>query len=410
MTWFAQGAKMDRSSQNISADVIVVGSGLAGLTLSLILAKGGLDVACLDRLNPDDVLKASYDGRTTAISLGSKPVLQRAGIWDAIAPQGCAIRDIHITDNHSPVLLEFLAREVEEDAFGWIFENLQLRQAMFREAAKTKQLQLLAPCSIAALDRTDTHVQATLDDGRDVTAPLIVGADGRRSFVRDWANIPSRTYSYEQQAIICTAIHDKPHNNVAVEDFCQEGPFAILPMTDDSSGQHRSSVVWSCHNLSKDKSPLHWSDEVFNAALTARFPEWYGNVRLEGSKAAYPLGLNHAVTYIAERTALISDAAHGIHPIAGQGLNLGYRDVDVLGDLLINAKTADQDLGAASLLNNYQSRRRVDVMAMIAATDTLNRLFSNKVPPIALARKVGLKMVQKLPAARRFFIRKATTG
>ncbi len=387
------------------SDIVIIGGGMAGLSLACILSQNGLEVTCIDREDPAAMLKADFDGRTIAISAGSRTVLEDAGIWENIAKDGCAIRDIHISDSGSPVLLEFLSRDVDEDAFGWIFEARVLRRGLVQKAKKIKTLHYKAPASVKSMNVEDDHVYVTTDDGETIEASLLIGADGRRSFVREWAGIQTRQWSYRQQAIVCTVIHDNPHNNIAVEDFRAEGPFAILPMHDDDKGRHRSSVVWSEHDAKK--SAMQWSDNTFNAALTSRFPERYGEVQLNGKRFSYPLGLVHAHAYISERTALVADAAHGIHPIAGQGLNLGYRDVACLSGLLIEAKENQQDCGSDQLLQHYQLLRRTDNMSMAAATDGLNALFSNPVTPFRLIRTLGLRAVQKFDPAKRFFMRQA---
>jgi 2-polyprenyl-6-methoxyphenol hydroxylase-like FAD-dependent oxidoreductase len=235
---------------------------------------------------------------------------------------------------------------------------------------------------------------------------LVVGADGRGSFTRAWMGVGARRRDYKQRAIICTVRHENPHENIAVEHFWPQGPFAILPMADGPDGAYRSSVVFTEHGPERT-SLMGYSDEAFEAALATRFPARYGQVELAGQRAAYPLGLVHASEYIAPRMVLIADAAHGIHPIAGQGLNLGFRDVGVLADLLAEAKAQGADPGGQNLLESYQRQRRIDNVAMIAMTDSLNRLFSNNIMPVRLLRKAGLRAVSKLPIAKRFFMRQA---
>jgi 2-octaprenyl-6-methoxyphenol hydroxylase len=240
-----------------------------------------------------------------------------------------------------------------------------------------------------------------LEEG-EIEAKLIVGADGKKSFTRDWMDVPVREWNYKQRAVICTAAHEHPHNNEAVEHFWPEGPFAILPMSDDENGTHRSSVVFTEHGPEQN-SLMKLSDEEFNAELRRKFPENYGHVEMIGRRAVHALSLVHAARYIAPRMCLVADAAHGIHPIAGQGLNLGFRDVKALGDLTKGAK----DPGNQDILENYQRTRRFDNMAMVAVTDGLVRLFSNNSPSMRALRRTGLKLVGKLPAAKRFFIRQA---
>lgn len=392
-------------NRDFDADVIIVGGGPAGLGLAAILGRHGIDALCIDREKPADTVAPAFDGRTTAISFGSRRVMEEAGAWTALADGACAIEDIQILDSNSPVLLDFLIGDVDGDAFGWIVENRHLRAALY-QAVKKSGAQHVAPAAVTDFSRDDDGVNVHLADGRILRAPLVVGADGRQSFTRDWMDVGTRGWTYKQRAIVCTVIHGNPHNNVAIEHFRPEGPFAVLPMADDDNGNHRSSVVWTEHG-SGNHSALDYDDTTFNAALGARFPDWYGAVKLNGGRFSYPLGLVHAHNYIAPRMALVADAAHGIHPIAGQGLNLGLRDIALLAELLVDAKRAGTDYGSDAVLQEYQRRRRPDNMAMAAATDTLNRLFSNNVPPVRILRQIGLRLVQKTTPARKFFMRQA---
>lgn len=393
-------------NRDFDADVIIVGGGPAGLGLAAILGRHGIAALCIDREKPIDTLAPAFDGRTTAISFGSRRVMEEAGAWDALSEEACAIEDIQILDSDSPVLLDFLIGDVDGDAFGWIVENRHLRLALMAALKKSSIATHIAPAAVTDFSRDDDGVTVHLADGRKLRAPLVVGADGRQSFTREWMGVGTRGWTYKQRAIVCTVIHANPHNNIAIEHFRPEGPFAVLPMADDENGNHRSSVVWTEHGTGHH-SALNYDDATFNTALNARFPDWYGNVRLNGGRFSYPLGLVHAHDYIAPRMALVADAAHGIHPIAGQGLNLGLRDIALMAELLVAAKRAGDDYGSDALLQEYQSRRRPDNMAMAAATDTLNRLFSNNVPPVRILRQIGLRLVQRAAPARKFFMRQA---
>lgn len=384
----------------VFCDVAIIGGGMAGLSLSCLLGRAGLDVVCIDKAVP----KPSADLRTTAISFGSRKILEEAGIWAQIK-DACPIEDIRILDGNSPLLLQFLSDEVEGRAFGWIVLNSDLRAAMEKAVASYASVRVIAPAEISDLQKDNDHVRFSAA-GRNYAAKLLIGADGRGSFIREWMDVPVRGRDYKQRAVICTAGHERPHHNRAVEHFWPEGPFAILPMCDDAKGGHRSAVVFTEHGSDKT-SLMRFSDAEFEIALAARFPESYGAVRMIGSRAAYPLSLSHAAAYTAPRTALIADAAHGIHPIAGQGLNLGFRDVKVLADLVAESHRAGRDIGGADLLARYERARRFDNTSMVAVTDGLVRLFSNDMPPVRALRRAGLKIVGRLPAAKRFFMRKA---
>lgn len=387
------------------ADVIIIGGGLAGLTLAGLLGRNGIDVICLDRDPPAAQLSATFDGRTTAISYGSRQILEQSGVWDMLEDEGhgaCAIETIDILDGASArVALQFDSAEAG-NMFGWIVENRDFRACLYRHVQTLPSVRHIAPAAAAGFIAYDDHAEVTTTDGQVYTAKLVIGADGRNSAVRDWAGIGTRAWPYKQQAIVCTVAHDHPHRHVAVEHFRPEGPFAILPMTDDAQGQHRSSVVWTVEQAAKS-SPLDWPEDVFNTALTARFPERYGEVRLIGKRFAFPLGLIHAHDYVGTRVALVADAAHGIHPIAGQGLNLGLRDVADLAEKISGA----EDAGDAAVLSAYQRNRRLDNVAMAGATDILNHLFSNDMQSVALMRRAGIAAVSRSKTAKRFFMKQA---
>lgn len=387
------------------ADVIVVGGGLAGLTLACLLGSKGLEVICVDREAVPATTKAQFDLRTTAVSYGSQLVLRDAGVWPYVADKACPIRDIRILDGGSPVLLQFLSAEIGDTPFGWIADNLELRLALHRRIAELDTVTHLAPATVSGFDVATDHVSVTLEDGRVLSARLVVGADGKNSTVRQFMKAPLHGWMYGQSAIVCAVAHEHPHNHVAVEHFRAAGPFAILPMTDAPDGSHRSSLVWSVHG--DGPTPMEYDEDTFNAALAARFPAEYGEVRLLGRRAIWPLGLQHVHTYIAPRMALVAEAAHAMHPIAGQGLNMGLRDIAALADLLAGAKDEGRDPGAPELLRAYQTARRFDNMTMMAATDGLTRLFSNNLPLLSPLRRLGVAMVQKIPPARRFFMHQA---
>ena len=396
--------KKDKENGNKYVDVAVVGGGLAGLSLACLIGQAGLKVAIIDKADPSTPMTG--DERTTAISYGSSRVLAQAGIWDKLESLGNPIRDIKILDGDSPVLLRFLSEEVEDKEFGTILLNSDIRKILNKKISNLPNIELLAPEDVRDFKIHDGAVDVILNSGLTLQAKLAIGADGRQSFMRQWLDIETRQWSYDQTAVVCLVSHEKPHHDIAVEHFWPDGPFAILPMADDQNGKHRSSLVFTVHGDRKDKL-MGLSKESFNSILRDRFPEEYGHVEMLGERSAYPLSLVHAAHYIGERMVLIADAAHGIHPIAGQGLNLGFRDVKELARLIITAHEKGQDVGSKDLLETYQRRRRPDNMAMVAVTDGLVRLFSNNSPPLRLVRRLGLRAVSKLPPAKRFFMRQA---
>ena len=387
-------------------DVIILGGGLAGLSLSCLLGEiDGLSVACIDRDEPEKLMAG--DERTTAISYGSSKVLERAGVWENIVKKGCPIRDIEILDGDSPVLLQFLSSEVEEKSFGWIVSNSHIRKCLMENISSCANVDHIAPVKADDFKVSDDKASVILNDGRALSASLIVGADGRNSSVRTFMGVPVRSWSYNQRAVVCFVEHENPHNNKAVEHFWPKGPFAILPMNDLDDGRHCSSLVFTEHGRDNE-SLMQLSDEAFKEQVALRFPESYGDIDiLDNKRMAFPLSLVHAAEYIAPRMALVADAAHGIHPIAGQGLNLGFRDLDMLSMLIKDAHEKGQDIGAQNLLISYQRKRRPDNMAMVAVTDGLVRLFSNDLPPVRFLRRTGLKAVSRIGKAKKFFMRRA---
>lgn len=393
-------------SKTHTYDATIIGGGLAGLTLACLLGRHDLKVACIDQADPK---VKPIDFRTTAVSFGSRKTLEKAGIWNHIA-EICPINNIQILDGASPVLLEFLNTHVDGKSFGWIVDNHDLKQAMLKQLKTLENVKHIAPAKVEGFKTDEETATVKLENGNELKTNLIIGADGRQSSVRAFMekhhDLRTRRWSYHQRAVICTVAHQNPHGNIAVEHFWPEGPFAILPVADDKKGMHRSSVVFTEHGPEKT-SLMQMSNTEFEAALAARFPERYGDVQLLGRRVSYPLGLVHAENYIAPNMVLVADAAHGIHPIAGQGLNLGFRDLDVLDDLIGQAVSDDKEIAAPELLEEYQRLRRPDNMAMVAVTDGLNRLFSNNITPVRMLRRTGLKLVSRLRPAKNFFMKQA---
>ncbi|MCI5060372.1 MAG: UbiH/UbiF/VisC/COQ6 family ubiquinone biosynthesis hydroxylase [Alphaproteobacteria bacterium] len=393
-------------------DIVIVGAGHAGLTQTLLLALSGFNVACIDPTPVDLAQDGKRDGRTTALSYGSMQVMKAAGVWDRILPHACAIQDIQILDGSSPVLLNFLSEDLKQEisnpAFGWVVENHVLRHVLHQAIQEQKNATLIFGQNVTDFEEQETHMNVFLSDGQQLSAKLVIGADGRSSFTRKWAKIPVREWSYNQQALVCMVTHEKPHQNIAVEHFKSEGPFAILPMLGGEQGQHRSALVWTKEVKSHQKNPLlSYDKKTFITALNARFPEFYGGVTNIGKRMSYPLNLIHAYRYTAPRIALVADAAHGIHPIAGQGLNLGLRDVATLCEILVQARESEKDIGLNDVLKTYERARRFDNTAMAATTDILNKLFGSEHLMLPFTRKVGLKMVERFLPAKKFFMRQA---
>jgi 2-octaprenyl-6-methoxyphenol hydroxylase len=395
--------------------VLVVGGGLAGLGMAAVLGTAGVDTLVVDRAPRPTRTAASYDGRTTAISYATRMVLEGGGVWSALADAAEPILDIRIADDAHragalPLHLHFDHAEVADRSggapFGHIVDNRHMRLALFDRLDALDTVDHLAPAGVTDLAADAAGITATLDDGRTIRAELVVGADGKQSFVRRHAGIGTTRWDYRQTAIVFQMEHEEPHHGVALEHFMPAGPYAVLPMPDDADGRHRSSVVWT-ERPGRAKELMAMERAAFDRALQAQNGEWLGQVALLGERFAYPLGVIHADRYVAERIALIGEAAHGIHPIAGQGLNLGLRDVAALAEAVVDAARLGLDVGTTDALAGYERRRRIDNTAMIAVTDGLNRLFSNAVPPVRLARQLGLAAVGRMPPVKRFFMEQA---
>lgn len=390
----------------LATEVLIVGGGMAGLTLAAALGTAGVPVICVDRDPQDLHLRDGFDGRTTAIAYGSRQAMAGAGIWRHLAEDAEAIRDIRVADSNSPLFLHYDHRELEGThlggcPFGYIVENRLIRRALFRRLGELSRVTHLAPASVVDLDRSQSGVRARLSDGRTVAARLVVGADGRGSPCRRWAGIGVMQWDYPQTAIVCTIAHELPHDGIAVEHFLPAGPFAVLPMT-----ENRSSIVWTERALSA-ADYLALDDDAFTEELQRRIGGYLGAIRPIGPRFSYPLSVMHADRYVDRRLALVGEAAHAIHPIAGQGLNMGLRDVAALAEVIVDTYRLGLDVGSPDCLDRYQRWRRFDNLLLVGVTDTLNRLFSNDIPPLRLARDVGLAVVNRVPPMKRFFMRHA---
>jgi 2-octaprenyl-6-methoxyphenol hydroxylase len=390
-----------KTERDLRIELAVVGGGLSGLSVAIACADAGIEVALIDREDPAKFRDAAYDGRTTAIAYGSQQVLKGIGVWDALAPYAEPIREIRVADGNSPLFLHYDRADIGAEALGYIVENRILRSALQERAETLPSVTLYAPMAVERADFTDACAELTLADGRHLSAQLIVGADGRESPLRAAAGIKTWRKSYRQTAIVCVVHHERPHRGVAVEHFRAAGPFAILPMQGN-----RSSIVWT-EDERDAPALLALSDKDFAQQLADRFGDFLGKLEPEPGRWSYTLSLIQAERYAAQRLALIGDAAHVIHPIAGQGWNLGVRDIAALAELLVDAHRLGLDLGSAELLRRYERWRRFDSLTLVTVTDGLNRLFANEFPPLKLARDLGLAAVNHAPGLKRFFMRHA---
>lgn len=393
--------KTGKKGNEVETDVLIVGGGLVGGTLACVLAAHGVPTLVVDRDDPAVGLDAAFDGRASAIALATQRVLAGAGLWDGIAERCAPIEDIRVSDGGSLMFLHYDHDDLGDEPFGYMVENRLLREALARRFAELDGLDHRAPATVTALERSAAGVAATLSDGTRVQARLVVGADGRASQVRRDAGIRLTRWDYDQIGIVCTIEHERPHGNTAHEHFLPAGPFAVLPLTGN-----RSNIVWT-ERADVGPAIVGLDDERFLAELRRRLGDFLGAVRLAGPRWSYPLSLQFAERCTGRRLALAGDAAHAMHPIAGQGLNMGLRDVAALAETVVDAHRLGLDVGGATALARYQRWRRFDNTLMLAMTDGLNRLFSNAIPPVRLARDIGLGVVDRLPPLKRFFMRHA---
>jgi 2-octaprenyl-6-methoxyphenol hydroxylase len=397
-------------------DLAVVGAGLNGSLLALAAGEVGLDTVIVDRLPLQSLTEAGFDGRTTAVAYTSQRLFAALGVWPDVAGEAEPILDIRISDaghdgRPSPLFLHFDHREAAADdgppaPMGWIVENRFLRATLLRRLAACPHVEMVAPDEVIETRRDPDRAELVLKSGRRLVTRLVASAEGRVGTMREDAGIGARAWSYDQIAIVLVARHERPHRGVAQEKFLPGGPFAILPMRDGPNREHRSSIVWS-ERADLASRLLELEAPRFQAEFARRFGDYLGRVEPAGPRWWYPLGLVHADRYVETRLVLVGDAAHGIHPIAGQGYNLGVRDIAALVEVLIDSKRLGLDIGAADTLERYAQWRRADNFAMVAATDLLNRLFSNDIAPIRLGRDLGLATVNRIPPLRRFFVRHA---
>ena len=402
-------------SETIQAEICVVGAGPVGGTLACRLAEAGISTVVVDRAPLPPMEHPAFDGRAYAIAAASQKVIAAAGIWGRLPSVACPIHEIRVSDGKlgrpaSRLFLHFdhlAAARADEEAgpFGWMVEARDLRVALNAALNDHPHLRLFAPAE-ARVERRADGAMVHIAGGPTIACRLVVAAEGRQSPLREQAGIPVTRLPYRQTGIVCAIAHERPHHNIALEHFLPSGPFARLPMNGTDGAPHVSAIVWTERD---DVAPrmLALDDDALARQIARRMGDHLGAVRLLGRRWHYPLSAQHAHRYFDTRLVLVGDAAHGIHPIAGQGLNLGFRDVGELARLLIGAHAAGADLGAPDLLLRYQRGRRPDNLLMLAATDALDRLFSTDFPPVRLIRDLGLGAVQRLPGLKRVFMRQA---
>jgi 2-octaprenyl-6-methoxyphenol hydroxylase len=380
------------------ADVIILGGGLIGTTLAIALDRHGLSSLVVDPATPEVHLAPLYDGRTTAVSSSSWRMLQAIGVGERLEGKGCPIESIRVSDGLRPGGLSFDpgADDVDDGApLGIMFENRLLRATLRECALASERVSLLMPARPADVVRDAAGVRVALEDGRLLAAPLLVGAEGRNSPIREAASIPIARWSYGHVAIVATISHERRHDNVAYEIFYSDGPFAVLPMLAGDDGRPRSAIVWSVKS-DDAVAILDLPERALAYEIEKRMGGFLGPVALAGPRWNYKLGFHHAAQITALRLALAGDAAHGIHPIAGQGLNLGFRDAAALTEVLVEGARVGMDLGDAQLLARYQRWRSLDTLMVALATDGLTRLYGIPGKAASAFRRFGMDAVQRM--------------
>ncbi len=385
---------------------MVAGGGLNGTALALALASGGFEVTLVDPIPVEAQASNDFDGRGYALSIGSKRVLAALGLWPQLAREAQPILDIRITDGRiadgpSPFVLEFDHSEIEEGPMGQMIEDRHLRRALLEAVASAPRIIRRTSVSVADHDTSKAAVTVRLSDGDALDARLLIGCDGKRSGTAARAGLKRQGWKYGQTALVCAIAHEKPHGGTAHQYFLPSGPLAILPLTGN-----RASIVWTEKTAVAD-TVQRMDDAGYLAALAPRIGTFLGGVELAGARFTYPLELSLTDGMIAQRVALVGDAAHAVHPIAGQGLNAGLKDVAALAEVLVDARRRGEDIGASDVLARYQRWRRFDIASLAFATDAFNRLFSNDSPTLRAVRDLGLGLVGNLPGLRRGFIREA---
>ena len=387
-------------------DILIIGGGLNGPALALALADAGFHVTIIDALKAGTRGQDAFDGRGYALALATQRLLVAIGVWSGVAPNATALLDIHISDGRpgdgpGPFVLEFEHDDLAEGPMGYMVEDRFLSRALQQTMAAHPLVTLRDGEIVVAQQIDPGRVQVQLQSGQTVRGQIIIGCDGRASGVAQRAGIKRWGHDYGQTALVTAIAHDRPHHGIAHQFFMPSGPLAILPLP----GQH-SSIVWSERHVDATRIQA-LDDAAYLTELRPRFGDFLGDISLAGQRFTYPLSLTVAERFTADRLALVGDAAHGMHPIAGQGLNAGMRDVGALAEVLVDARRRGEDIGRLDVLERYERWRRFDVLSMVGATEGVNRLFSNDNPLLRAARELGLGAVNAMPGLKKRFIREA---
>jgi len=398
---------MTRKSTNPEFDVVIVGGGLVGASLACALGDSGLGIAVIEAVPPGDPGQTSYDDRTLALAYSSRRIFEGIGVWDSIARRSaCPIEHIHISDRGKFGFTRLHAKDMNIEALGYVAETRALGAALYETMSGLANVTLMCPANVIDIDIHESMATLTLEHGnksQTINTSLVVAADGGDSPLRRAVGIKADKRLYDQTAVVANVTPGHDHGNVAYERFTSTGPLALLPMTGN-----RCSVVWSTARDNADVI-LSWNEETYLAELQQRFGDRLGKFSRAGQRAAYPLALTRVSQPVVQRVALIGNAAHTVHPVAGQGFNLGLRDVATLAQVVVDARRAGKDVGLLDVLASYASWRQRDNKRVASFTDGLIKMFSNEYLPLAVVRNLGLTFVDYFPALKRTFI-KRTSG
>jgi 2-octaprenylphenol hydroxylase len=377
-------------------DIVIVGGGMVGATLACALAEADFRIAVVDSAPAPDIDTSDYDLRVSAVTLGSKAIFETVGLWSGMESQRLSCIDsMAVWDEAGSGHIHFDSAEMAQPCLGYIVENRVIRKAALDRMQALRNIELFCPASVSGIDNDGNSISMRTDDGTLLESHLLVGADGANSYVRHWADIDTRSWSFEQKAIVATVTTSEDHGGVARQRFLATGPLAFLPLDDP----HKCSIVWSADNARAD-ALLAMEDAGFLAELHAAIADGpgtaLGDMEAVSQRAAFPLTSAHAQHYIDERIVLVGDAAHRIHPLAGQGLNLGLGDVAVLAEVLVESQRERRDIGSLKVLRRYERWRRGDNALMLTSMDGFKRLFSNDDPILGGLRNVGLDLADTL--------------